>query len=201
MDENNTLPEVDESDSPSAFAAAATAREAARLASRPNIDHLPDAIAKDEMGVWQLLARPGEKVIIERFSSILHGSPWMDTKTFVVDSIDGATGNIYLHDIELCRQSMTNIPLALKYGHRFKLPTARMSDLTSKRKRGRPRKVVVAAPTASPPPAPSEGSDQPKRRGRPKGSKNRPAEVREAERAAKKVEKKLRADAKSRRAV
>jgi hypothetical protein len=112
----------------------------------------------------------------------------MDTKTFVVDSIDGATGNIYLHDIELCRQSMTNIPLALKYGHRFKLPTARMVDLTSKRKRGRPRKVVEASST--PPPPPSEGEATPKRRGRPKGSKNRPAEVREAERAAKKVEKK-----------
>ncbi|NDC75781.1 hypothetical protein EBZ70_10985 [bacterium] len=189
MEENITLPEVDESDSPSAFAAAAAAREAARLASRPNIDHLPDAIAKDEMGVWQLLARPGEKVIIERFSSILDGSPWMDTKTFVVDSIDGATGNIYLHDIELCRQSMTNIPTALKYGHRFKLPTARMPDLTSKRKRGRPKKVVTLA---DPPPAAATSGEPtaPKKRGRPKGSKNRPSDVVAAERAAKKDAKK-----------
>jgi hypothetical protein len=189
MEENITLPEVDESDSPSAFAAAATAREAARLASRPNIDHLPDAIAKDEMGVWQLLARPGEKVIIERFSSILDGSPWMDTKTFVVDSIDGATGNIYLHDIELCRQSMTNIPTALKYGHRFKLPTARMPDLTGKRKRGRPKKVVTLA---EPPPAAATSGEPtaPKKRGRPKGSKNRPSDVVAAERAAKKDAKK-----------
>lgn len=189
MEENIALPEVDESDSPSAFAAAASAREAARLASRPNIDHLPDAIAKDEMGVWQLLARPGEKVIIERFSSILQGCPWMDTKTFVVDSIDGATGNIYLHDVELCRQSMTNIPTALKYGHRFKLPTARMPDLTGKRKRGRPKKVVsfvepqaVAATSGEP--------TAPKKRGRPKGSKNRPSDVVAAERAAKKAAKK-----------
>lgn len=189
MEENITLPEVDESDSPSAFAAAAAAREAARLASRPNIDHLPDAIAKDEMGVWQLLARPGEKVIIERFSSILDGSPWMDTKTFVVDSIDGATGNIYLHDIELCRQSMTNIPTALKYGHRFKLPTARMPDLTSKRKRGRPKKVVTLA---DPPPTAATSGEPtaPKKRGRPKGSKNRPSDVVAAERAAKKDAKK-----------
>jgi len=188
MDDNNTLPEVDETSSPTDFTAAASARETARLASRPNIDHLPDAIEKDEMGVWQLLARPGEKVIIERFSCILNGAPWLDTKTFVVDNVDGATGNIYLHDIELCRQAMTNIPIALKYGHRFKLPTARMVDLTSKRKRGRPRKVVEVS--SAPPPPPSEGEATPKRRGRPKGSKNRPAEVREAERAAKKVEKK-----------
>lgn len=190
MEENITLPEVDESDSPSAFAAAASAREAARLASRPNIDHLPDAIAKDEMGVWQLLARPGEKVIIERFSSILQGRPWMDTKTFVVDSIDGATGNIYLHDIELCRQSMTNIPTALKYGHRFKLPTAKMPNLTGKRKRGRPKKVVLADQKPTVPAPTTDEPTVPKKRGRPKGSKNRPADVVAAEKAAKKAAKK-----------
>jgi hypothetical protein len=185
MDENNTLPDV--SESPTSFAAAASAREAARLAARPNIDHLPDAIARDEMGVWQLLARPGEKVIIERFSSILHGAPWMDTKTFVVDSIDGATGNIYLHDIELCRQSMTNIPIALKYGHRFKLPTTSTPNL-GKRKRGRPKKMVPAAAEVA---STSGEAPLPKKRGRPKGSKNRPSDVVAAEKAAKKAAKKL----------
>jgi hypothetical protein len=185
MDENNTLPDV--SESPTSFAAAASAREAARLAARPNIDHLPDAIARDEMGVWQLLARPGEKVIIERFSSILQGAPWMDTKTFVVDSIDGATGNIYLHDIELCRQSMTNIPIALKYGHRFKLPTTSTPNL-GKRKRGRPKKMVPAAAEVA---STSGEAPLPKKRGRPKGSKNRPSDVVAAEKAAKKAAKKL----------
>ena len=183
--EENTPSSLDDIASPSEFETKRAAQEAARLASRPSIDHLPDAVARDELGQWQLLARPGEKVIIERFYVNLAGAPWRDTKTFEVDHIDGATGKVTLHDPEMLRQVMYNIGEAMRYGFRFKLPYAKMPNLTGKKKRGRPKKVsLVASP-------PAEAPTGVKRRGRPKGSKNRSAEVVAAEKAAKKAAKKL----------
>jgi hypothetical protein len=163
----------DEVDRPDHYEAKRAAQEAHRLASRPNIDHLPDAVIKDDMGQFILLAKPGEKVIIERFYINLNGTPWRDTKTFEVDHIDGATGKVTLHDPELLRQVMYNVGEAIGYGFRFKLPTARMPNLTGKRKRGRPRKNPLAPLPTKGATAPS-GEPKAKRRGRPKGSKNNP---------------------------
>ena len=201
---NNTAPvqqapiTVDEELSPDQYEAQLSAQEQARIASRPNIDHLPDAIVRDEMGLWLLLAKPGEKIIIERFSSIFAGRPWMDTKVYTVHSIEAASGNIYLHDDDLQRVTMTNIELALKYGHRFKLPTVKV-NLTTKRKRGRPRKNAMAPtkPTSTAAPskaalAPSSEAPVKRGRGRPKGSKNRPKDVVAAEKSAKKLAKKAK---------
>lgn len=163
----------DEADRPDHYEAKRAAQEAHRLASRPNIDHLPDAVIKDDMGQFILLAKPGEKVIIERFYINLDGNPWRDTKTFEVDHIDGATGKVTLHDPELLRQVMYNVGEAIGYGFRFKLPSARMPNLTGKRKRGRPRKNPLAPLPTKGATAPS-GEPKAKRRGRPKGSKNNP---------------------------
>ena len=178
---------VDEASSPDTYEARIAAQEAHRLASRPNIDHLPDAVARDELGQWQLLARPGEKVIIERFYVNLAGAPWRDTKTFEVDHIDGATGKVTLHDPELLRQVMYNVGEAIGYGFRFKLPTARMPNLTGKRKRGRPRKNALAPTPSKAAIAPTGEAPAKRGRGRPKGSKNRPKDVVKAEKAAKKA--------------
>ena len=164
---------VDEASSPDTYEARIAAQEAHRLASRPNIDHLPDAVVKDDMGQYILLAKPGEKIIIERFYINLIGNPWRDTKTFEVDHIDGATGKVTLHDPELLRQVMYNVGEAIGYGFRFKLPSARMPNLTGKRKRGRPRKNPLAPLPTKGATAPS-GEPKAKRRGRPKGSKNNP---------------------------
>jgi len=182
---------VDEDLSPDQYEAQLSAQEQARLAARPNIDHLPDAVVRDEMGMWLLLAKPGEKIIIERFSSIFPGRPWMDTKVYTVHSIEAASGNIYLHDDDLQRVTMTNIELALKYGHRFKLPTVKV-NLTTKRKRGRPRKNPVAPSPTKAALAPTSEAPAKRGRGRPKGSKNRPKDVVIAEKAAKKAAKKTK---------
>jgi hypothetical protein len=162
---------------------ASEAKERARLASKPNIDHLPDAVVNDELGRQILLARPGEKIVIERFATILPHRPWLDTKSYTVQSIDEATGRVHLWDDELQRMAMTDYTQAVKVGHRIKLPTAR-TVITSKRKRGRPRKDKgVETPVV-------DASSPPKKRGRPKGVKNRDKETIAAEKTAIKAAKK-----------
>ena len=161
---------------------ASEARERARLASKPNIDHLPDAVEKDELGRMVLLAKPGEKIVIERYATILRNNPWLDTKSYTVVSIDEATGRVYLWDDELQRRAMTDYVQALKVGHRIKLPTAR-TVITTKRKRGRPKKNKSVEQAA---PAPA---GEKKRRGRPKGAKNRTKEEIAAEKAVKHAKK------------
>lgn len=161
------------------------AREASRLASRPNIDNLPDAVVKEEDGSYVFLAAPGEKLVVERFATVLSTRPWLDTKIYVVESIDSATGNVSLFDPELHRFAGTNYIEGLKNGYRFKLPTTK-TRIDGKRKRGRPRKNPQAeAPPASAPVLDEAGNPVKKKRGRPKGVKNRDKATIVAEKKAK----------------
>lgn len=154
-------------------------------ANRPMIDHLPDAIERDELGRAVLNAKPGEKLIIERWATILKTRPWLDTKTYTILSIDEATGHLKLWDDDLQRNASTNYIDGVKAGYKFKLPTRKGMQI-GKKKRGRPKKNPTDAPgleVAKPP------SDEPKKRGRPAGSKNRDRAVIVAEKKAK-IEKK-----------
>ena len=154
-------------------------------ANRPMIDHLPDAIHRDELGRLVLDAKPGETLIIERWATILPGKPWLDTKTYTILSIDEASGGVSLWDDDLQRNASTNYVSGVKAGYKFKLPTRKGMQI-GKKKRGRPKKNPTDAPgleVAKPP------SDGPKKRGRPAGSKNRDRVVIMAEKKAK-IEKK-----------
>lgn len=178
IDEN--VPQIEET--PNEFAVALSAKEAHRLATRPNIDDLADAVVRDELGRLVLLAKPGEKLIVERFATILVGRPWLDTKTYTVQSIDEATGRVHLWDDELQRTALTDYISGTKAGYRFKLPV-KGRRVSSKRKRGRPRKNVVAPVVAAP--VGPDGAPVKRGRGRPKGVKNRDVEVIAAEKKAK----------------
>lgn len=153
--------------------------ERKRLANKPMIDHLPDAVRKDELGRYVMDARPGDKIVMERWATILAGKPWLDTKTYTIVSIDEASGDLKLWDDDLCRAALTNYVSGMKAGYRFKLPNKRNMEIGKKR-RGRPRKNPVAA--GEPKAAPVDGV---KRRGRPAGTKNRPRDVIAAEKKAK----------------
>jgi len=160
-------------------------------ASKPMIDHLPDAISKDEMGFPTLLAGPGERIIIERVASILHGRPWLDTKTYTIESIDTASGRLTLWDDDLQRYAGTNFIEGLKFGYRFKLPTKKGMNI-GHRKRGRPRKNPEGAPVQKPVEIGPDGQPIKKKRGRPAGSKNRDRDIIMAEKKAKLEMRKLR---------
>lgn len=147
-------------------------REQRRLSKKPKIDHLPDGVANLDDGTIVPLFDVGDKIIAERHISFLQGHPWLDTRSYTVRSIDDDKGIVHCSDDELLhyaaigfKHPFTRIKLAPKKGNPFKAP-----------KPEKPKQELAPG--------------QVKRRGRPKGSKNRPKEIIEAERQARKQEKK-----------
>lgn len=164
---------------------AEAAKEAAKAANKPMIDHLPDAVAKDELGQPALLAKPGDKIVIERVASVLSHKPWLDTKTYVIESIDSVSGQLKLWDPDLERNATSNFIKGLAAGYRFKLPNVKGISI-GKKKRGRPRKNPTGAPEeVKPVQLGPDGKPIAKKRGRPAGSKNRDKAVIKAEKRAK----------------
>lgn len=160
--------------------------ERAHATNKPLIDHLPDAVEKDEMGFLSLLAGPGEKLIIERIASVLTHKPWLDTKTYTVKSVDLASGFVMLWDDDLHRDASTNYIKGLEAGYRFKLVTRKGMQI-GKKKRGRPKKNPTDVPDVNAKPIELDANGMPvkKKRGRPPGVKNRDREVIKAEKHAK----------------
>lgn len=96
-------------------------RESKRLASRPDIDHLDDAIAFNGQSPM-FLQQPGNRVIIERFSSCLSGSPWLDTRSYIVVRVNQTSGDLKLLDEEMRHHASSNFIEGTKLGYRFKIP-------------------------------------------------------------------------------
>jgi hypothetical protein len=144
--------------------------------NKPDISRLPDAIVG---GAAQF--GPGDKIVIERYSSFLKGKPYLDTKTYRVVRLDEFTGRIHLFDEQLDQNAIVNWKESLKFGTVFKLATAKM-NISTKKKRGRPRKNPIETEEVKP-------AGEKKGRGRPKGAKNRPKEEIKAEKEAKKAER------------
>lgn len=152
--------------------------------AKPDISRLPDAIVGGK-----LVLKPGERIVIERRVPFLDGCPYLDTRTYVLKSVDEVTGVIRLWDEAFQQWGMDNYIKGPTYGQVYKAATGR--TVTTKKKRGRPRKNPVEEP--KPVQLGPDGKPVKKKRGRPPGSKNRPKEeIREekiakaAKRAAKK---------------
>ena len=147
----------------------------AREARRPNIDWLEDAVIVSD-GLPVRLFEVGDRLVIERRAGdVLRGAPWLDTQTYQVLSIDDETGLLHLWNKELCQHGWGNYITGPSRGDVYKLAPNTKSAF-SKKKRGRPKKHPEK-PAAAPLP-----DGEKKRRGRPKGSKNRSKETIKAER-------------------
>lgn len=146
-----------------------------RNARKPNISHLKPALVMVD-GAPIPLFNIGDKIVIERYASVLAARPWLDTLTYVVESIDDETGVVGLWNEDLKQHALGNYITGPKKGDVYCLAIAK--ETIGKKKRGRPRVR----------PLPAEGEPKPVRkgkRGRPPGSKNRSKDVIAAERAAK----------------
>lgn len=146
-------------------------------AKRPVIDHLPSGIIVDPSDGSVLPAFDvGDRIVVDRRTTLLRGTPWLETIVGKVRSIDDESGLVTIWDEDgdarnpPCRY--TNFRDAL---HDFRLAPAKGNPF-------------------EPPPPPKKEKPQrqagEKHRGRPKGSKNRPKEVIQAEREARKAAKK-----------
>lgn len=109
------------------------ARENRRLASRPDIDNLDDAVVfKDGKPVF--LQAKNNRVIIERVSSCLSGSPWLDTRSYIVVDVDHQTGYLKLLDEEMRHHASSNFITGIQMGYRFKVPARGIKALPRKRR-------------------------------------------------------------------
>lgn len=130
-------------------------REIARLVSRPNIEHLADAVVDGKFVV-----PVGGRLVIDRLASVLPCSPWLDTRCYVVKAIDHETGNVALFDEELWHNALSNFKQGLRAGYIFKVAPAKGSWTSSST-------VKVSSPKASKP-----------TKSEPKGTKPASGEVR-----------------------
>ena len=150
---------------------------ARKVTAKPDISRLPDAIVG---GVAQF--KEGDKIVIERYCSFLAGNPYLDTKTYRVVRHNEFTGRIHLFDDQLDQNAIMNWKEGIRSGTVFKLATGKV-DISTKRKRGRPKKLVDGVVPEPKPAGEKRG------RGRPAGVKNRPKEIIADEKAAMKAKR------------
>ena len=151
-------------------------REQRRLSRKPIIDHLKPGTVSSEGEVYPTF-NIGDRVVVERRSSLLQGNPWLDTQIFTVENIDDDTGIVRGRNEELLRggffsfkDELTIVKIAPARGNPFKAANiAREEKKAEKKATLKPGEKI--------------------RRGRPKGSKNRSKDEIKAEKLARKAER------------
>ena len=140
-------------------------RERRRLARKPDISHLKPGVA--EVGGELIpLFDVGSRIVVERTAGLLRSRPWLDTRVYIVRMIDDDKGIVGAWDEEW-PHGTHNCFLSFKDGfHDIRLAPKAGNPFVPRKER--PKATEAADPTA------------PKRkRGRPKGSKNRPKPAKE----------------------
>lgn len=153
---------------------------------RPDISHLEDAIAPDPLtGQPVLKVRAGERIVIERRATILEGpnKPWMDTRLWWVNAVDQERGLLKLFDEGLRQHGSDSYIVGLNAGQVYKIPPKdRRWDAPPPKRKVEPKPVQLT----------EHGEVVKKKRGRPKGSKNRASDVIKAEKQERKEAKAAR---------
>jgi len=152
-------------------------QEQRRLGRRPDISGLSPAVVKDPgTGDMVPLFDVGDRIIVERFTDLLDGCPWLDTRLLHVINIDDDTGVVHCLDPEFnhhtfvgFKHPLQNFRLPARHGNPFRAPAVTREVTT------------VEVGGNQPEPGKKRG------RGRPKGSKNRPKEVVQAEKQARRA--------------
>lgn len=127
--------------------------------NKPEISHLPNGIGKDGYPIFV----PGDRIVIERYASFLHGNPYLDTRTYRVQKVDHITGKVHLWDEALDQYALDNWKHGVSIGQQYRLSLGRL--VSSKKRRGRPRKEQTHEEVTQP--------TEKKKRGRPPGVKNK----------------------------
>lgn len=100
-------------------------REARRLESRPSIDHLVDAVVRSNDGKLTFVPIVGQKVVVERVSTVTKNRPWLDTRVWVVNRVNAETGRVDLWCEDLNQNGVCNFITGTNVGYRFKLVPAK----------------------------------------------------------------------------
>jgi hypothetical protein len=151
---------------------------------RPKIEHLLSGVIVDpEDGSVVPLFDVGQRIVVDRCTPLLEGSPWLETMVGKVTSIDDETGLVTMLDEDPYNQYNRYVnyknPL-----HTFKLAPPS----------GDPFDQVAPQPQK-----PTKDPNKKTGRGRPSGSKNRSKDVIKAEKEARRAEREAKRAAKKRR--
>jgi hypothetical protein len=123
------------------------AREQRRVATRPFLDHLKDAVRVLDDGAVTFTQKNGMQVIIERCASCLSNKPWLDTRVYIVKAVDYESGALRLWDDELKQHASSNFKTGLKLGYRFKVPELGKKNALPVRNKAAPKVAAEAKPT------------------------------------------------------
>lgn len=144
-------------------------------AKRPVIEHLRTGVFVQADGTILPLFDVGDRIVVDRRTTLLRGIPWLETIVGKVRTIDDESGLVTVWDEDGDPRSPPTRYTNFKDPyHIFKLAPDR----------GNPFE-----PPPEPKPEKPQRAPGQKGRGRPKGSKNRPKDVIKAEREARKVAK------------
>ncbi len=155
------------------------AREERRLAKKPKINHLKSGVLTDpETGDKLPVFDIGDRIIVERCSMLLSGSPWLDTRLYEVRWIDDESGAVHCCDPEFMHHAVISFKSPF---HRIVIPPVRGNPFAV------PRGRSAQTPGEGLPVA--IGTPAKRGRGRPKGSKNRAKDVIKAEKAERQSQK------------
>lgn len=92
-----------------------------RIESKPNIDMLEDAVITVDDKL-KFLPKRGEYVVIERRCTLLSNKPWLDTKKYLVITVNQETGRLELIDEEYQHDVLCNFITGTKENFKFKIP-------------------------------------------------------------------------------
>lgn len=153
------------------FATAVERAISPRERLRPPIDHLKNAVkeskTKGQVLVPEFLAKVGDRIVLERWATLLKGAPWLSTGVFIVRQIDYETGFVWLYDALCHNHSCTNFITGPASGAVKIMLAPGVKDPFTVPRRA-PEKTLPAKDAVTNPDVSK------KRRGRPRGSKNRP---------------------------
>lgn len=197
----DTSESIDEGELIASASLNATEQEQRRLNKRPDIAHLKDATRIDvETGITLALFKTGDRIVADRSTTHIKGAPWLDTRVYIVMSVDDVKGVIHCLDEEArhhcfigLRDPYTKLKLAPAQGNPFnakevkKFEKKQLQLISQKRKNASGTSILSS----------EDDFTNVKRKGRPKGTKNRPRDVILAEKLARKQEKELKKLAKS----
>jgi len=149
-------------------------------ARRPPVDHLEPGLLLPDGGAPLPVFDVGDRIVVDRRTALLRGSPWLETIVGKVRSIDDDVGLVSLWDeAGDARNPPVRWASMVDGMHDFRLAPASGDPFDPDRiARARAAAARAAALAAGPP---RRG------RGRPRGSKNRPKDVIQAERAARRA--------------
>lgn len=156
-----------------------------REARKPVIAHLPLGTVTLDDGLILPLFDVGDRIVAERQASCLVGNPWLDTRVYIVRSIDDEAGYVDCYEEEAMSRSVigfrhphTNIRLAPRRGNPFAVNAAKRELKREALQKNRGVKKDAGGTVVD--------SSKPRGRGRPKGVKNRDKETIKADKQAKK---------------